>query len=70
MGCVLALLLPAAAAAQSSAEGFDTIDRQLKPGQDVVVTEFGGRRVKGRTPSPSERGRGSMSRFLRVRHIP
>ena len=48
MGCVLALLLPAAAAAQSPAEGFDTIDRQLKPGQHVVVTEFGGRRVKGR----------------------
>ena len=47
-GWMLALLLPAAAAAQSLPDGFDPIDLQLKPGQHVVVTEFGGHRVKGR----------------------
>ena len=42
----MALLLPAGAAAQPS--GDPAMDGHVKVGQHVVVTEFGGRRVKGR----------------------
>ena len=44
---VLAGLLPTAAAAQPPGDG-DAMDRQVKSGQQVVVTELGGHRLKGR----------------------
>jgi hypothetical protein len=42
-----ALLLPASAAAQSEATSFDELQRMVKPGQRVVVTELDGRETKG-----------------------
>ena len=42
-----AFLLPAGAAAQSEATSFDELQRMLKPGQQVVVTELDGRETKG-----------------------
>lgn len=47
---VLALLLPVVADAQPPADP-DAMDRQVKSGQHVVVTEFDGQRVKGRVTS-------------------
>jgi hypothetical protein len=49
IGWILTLALPGIAAAQSPPGGFDTLDRQLAPGQQVIVTEADGRRrLKGR----------------------
>jgi hypothetical protein len=48
IGWILTFALPAIAAGQSPAGSFDTLDQQLKPGQQVIVTEAGGRRAKGR----------------------
>lgn len=48
IGWILTLAIPATAAAQSTTGTFDTLERQLKPGDQVIITEAGGRRVKGR----------------------
>lgn len=54
-GSVLALLLPAAAAAQPPAD-LDTIDHRVTSGQQVIVTVDDGNRVKGRVTSIERSG--------------
>jgi len=54
-GTALALLLPAAAAAQPH-DDVATMDRQVRSGQHVIVTVDDGQRLKGRVASIEESG--------------